>query len=447
MFQNQRTRGRGRKVKWLAVCAVVVVGLVLWYVWYRQDLSRQVEEALQEIREAGYPVTLEELNEWYPEPLGENAAYIYLEAADAFVEADEGKYGLLPFFVSAKLPEAGEALPEAMKKQIVEFLAENAEALELLDEAAGIGESRYPLDFTLGDKLVLPAVQGLRIAAQLLYLETIFYAESGEDEEAVRSLVSGLAVGRSLSQEPLLISRMVEISCREVTLLGVRQVIERVELSEEQLKELARAVEGTENLEGMARAIAGNRCFVAELFVRPEQSLQHRRGGKKVSGVFMAAYRARGLLEKDYLTFLSIAEQQLEAAEARLERRLSLARATGRRIASVPKSRIVTRITMSSFRRVWEVDLAGIARLRACVAALGVARYRLAKGRLPDGLGELVGEYLESVPADPFTGQPLRYKKLQHGYVVYSVGKDEKDDGAVEEEGTEGPDIIFEIGK
>ncbi len=91
------------------VCAVVV-GLVLWYAWYRQDLSRQVEEPLQEIREAGYPVALEELNEWYPKPLGENAAEIYLDAMDYLVEADEGKYDLLPFFTNTKLPEGGESL-------------------------------------------------------------------------------------------------------------------------------------------------------------------------------------------------------------------------------------------------------------------------------------------------------------------------------------------------
>ena len=240
---------------------------------------------------------------------------------------------------------------------------------------------------------------------------------------------------------------MVEVACHEVTLRGIGQVIERVELSQEQLAELARALEQAENVRGMARAIAGNRCLAAELFVHPEQSWQYRRGGEEISGIFVAVYRTRGLLEKDHLTFLSIMGEYMEAAEAPLEQRLSLIRTAEGRIGSVPKSRIVTRTMMPSFSRAWEVDLAGIARLRACVSALAVERYRLAKGRLPEGLGELVGEYMDSVPADPFTGQELKYKKLQQGYVVYSVGKDEKDDGGVEEEGQEGPDIIFEIGK
>ncbi len=39
-----------------------------------------------------------------------------------------------------------------------------------------------------------------------------------------------------------------------------------------------------------------------------------------------------------------------------------------------------------------------------------------------------------------FDGQPLRYKKLAKGYVVYSVGEDGKDDG-----GDEKKDITFTV--
>ena len=51
-------------------------------------------------------------------------------------------------------------------------------------------------------------------------------------------------------------------------------------------------------------------------------------------------------------------------------------------------------------------------------------RYRLAKGRLPDTLQELVPDFLESVTLDPFDGQQLRYRRRNSGYVVYSIGQD-----------------------
>lgn len=60
-----------------------------------------------------------------------------------------------------------------------------------------------------------------------------------------------------------------------------------------------------------------------------------------------------------------------------------------------------------------------------CVrTALAVERYRLASGRLPDALWELVPDFLESVPHDPRDGQQLRYSRRDTGYVIYSIGQD-----------------------
>jgi hypothetical protein len=66
--------------------------------------------------------------------------------------------------------------------------------------------------------------------------------------------------------------------------------------------------------------------------------------------------------------------------------------------------------------------------------AVAVERYRLATGQLPDDLSELVPSHLEEIPLDPFDGRPLRYKKRDGGYVVYSVGPDGTDDNGTEQQ-------------
>ena len=72
-------------------------------------------------------------------------------------------------------------------------------------------------------------------------------------------------------------------------------------------------------------------------------------------------------------------------------------------------------------------NLAGLANTQAAVA---IERWRLAhSGRLPDMLAELVPAYLAAVPLEPFDAQPVRYKKLPVGYVVYSVGSGWTDQG------------------
>jgi hypothetical protein len=56
--------------------------------------------------------------------------------------------------------------------------------------------------------------------------------------------------------------------------------------------------------------------------------------------------------------------------------------------------------------------------VRAARAALAAERYRLAAGRWPEKLDDLVPDYLETVPTDPETGAPLRLRRLPDGLVV-----------------------------
>jgi len=54
-------------------------------------------------------------------------------------------------------------------------------------------------------------------------------------------------------------------------------------------------------------------------------------------------------------------------------------------------------------------------------------------GGLPEKLDELTPSLLAEVPEDPFTGAELEYRRTDKGYLIYSVGRDRKDDGGLEE--------------
>ena len=65
------------------------------------------------------------------------------------------------------------------------------------------------------------------------------------------------------------------------------------------------------------------------------------------------------------------------------------------------------------------------------MTALALRLYRKENGRYPENLQQLVPKYLPSVLIDPYDGKPLRYRKLQRGFKVWSVGGNRKDDGGV----------------
>ena len=80
--------------------------------------------------------------------------------------------------------------------------------------------------------------------------------------------------------------------------------------------------------------------------------------------------------------------------------------------------------------------------------ALALAAYRAEHGRYPPTLDELSGAYLGEVPSDPFSGEALRYRLHDERCVLYSVGRNRKDDGGVgvdESSGWKCDDIVVRM--
>jgi hypothetical protein len=65
--------------------------------------------------------------------------------------------------------------------------------------------------------------------------------------------------------------------------------------------------------------------------------------------------------------------------------------------------------------------------------SLALRAYKLEKGGYPNKLVELIPDYLERIPDDPFDPRKaLRYKTAQPNYVLYSLGPDRVDNGGTE---------------
>src|SRR5690349_16781228 len=116
---------------WNALVAVLVLAGL--YGAYRYTLHRMVEAKLNEIRKQGYPVTLAELDKWYPQPLpGENAAEDYENAFAQYAKWDYERLRVLPLVGDAKLPTNGGPLSSDVREAIASYLADNQAALKLL---------------------------------------------------------------------------------------------------------------------------------------------------------------------------------------------------------------------------------------------------------------------------------------------------------------------------
>jgi hypothetical protein len=66
------------------------------------------------------------------------------------------------------------------------------------------------------------------------------------------------------------------------------------------------------------------------------------------------------------------------------------------------------------------------------LVALALHAYKLERGAYPENLRALVPDFLRRVPADPFgAGEPLRYKRTEGSYLLWSIGPDGVDNGVI----------------
>jgi hypothetical protein len=84
------------------------------------------------------------------------------------------------------------------------------------------------------------------------------------------------------------------------------------------------------------------------------------------------------------------------------------------------------------------------ANARATDAAIAAELYRRRNGTFPDRLDDLVPDFLPGVPRDPFDQQPLRYHPGDAACIIYSVGRNGRDDGGATHDDFEG-DLLYEL--
>lgn len=72
---------------------------------------------------------------------------------------------------------------------------------------------------------------------------------------------------------------------------------------------------------------------------------------------------------------------------------------------------------------------------QACVdlarVAIGLERYKLAHGSYPESVEVLAPQFIHQLPHDVIGGQPLKYRRTNDNFVLYSIGWNGKDDGGL----------------
>lgn len=426
-----RGKWRGVKVGCVGLLGLLVLlgALVLWRVLAK---DAAYEQAIEALREAGEPTSMAELETFYPLPPEEENAAIPLRQAAAvksFLTPEEMDF--VP--IAGNVQDVSPPLPPQVVDASKAHLNANAERLELLAEAATRPEYR-PVNLAL-ETGVMPRMAEFRDHARTLSLAALIAAEEGRAAAAADYVGQHLALAQHMNREPNIMGLLVQIAVVNMGGYSLERSLERVDFSAEELADLRNGLQrlirsprvhifrgeraytidtirqlGAHNL--LCGSLPAN-ATVPERFVfmvrKPLSFLRDDRA--------RLLERFQGIIE---ISKIEDATQRNTAVRAFVaDWRANVATDGGQQLLDPDMPSILS------------AQLFCDAMLLCADTALAVEQYRLAEGRPPASLQELVPAYLDAVPRDPFIDAPLRYNIREDAAVVYSVGYDRDDDGGV----------------
>ncbi len=446
-------------LKWLGIVGGVILLLVLASLGFRAVQERGIAGKLAKLRQMGHPTTMAELNAWYVAvPAESNAALGVLAAVEMFPSDASDKLPIM----GANAPKVEPFAPwsEEARTLAGDYVSSNSAAYAALHQALKLPASRYPGTFSINK--LLPHLAPVKGAAQKLALAAQLAAEQGKLDEATAAIEDGFHVGRTLEPEPLFISALVRNACVAIGASSAERVINRLELTDQQLARIQAVIGSALATNSLARWLVGEMTFGMDTFsqVAAQMAQMMSAAGGVTTGPFSGArfgymiYAASGLMGADEGAYVDAMIRLQEAANEEFPRRLTTVSNIAYEVSGGtngwPFVKVMTRMTIPSFAKGFQRDASNSATLRCALAALAVERYRMAHdGKLPATLADLVPQYLAAVPLDPYDGKPLRFKPLVKGFVVYSLGEDGDDDGGrprkVGQKVVGGYDVTFRI--
>lgn len=123
-------------------------------------------------------------------------------------------------------------------------------------------------------------------------------------------------------------------------------------------------------------------------------------------------------------TTYEVQKEKLNAIRVELDQVIKRATEGGLILALLHSSHGVISVTL-------DVHAARLTRRQLVATSFALAAYKSEKGKYPNHLAKLIPSYVNELPRDYFSGKPPIYKRNHDSYVLYSVGRNQKDDSGM----------------
>jgi hypothetical protein len=286
----------------------------------------------------------------------------------------------------------------------------------------------------------LRQTQDTRIVARLLAMDAAIQAHDGDLDGALGSCRAMLGVGRSIGDEPFLISALVRCSLGAVTLKSVRRVLGHGEPSEAALVRLQAAVLDELSQPLLVIPMRGERAAYTELIRRVEEGEIPISALSGTAKPRLPVPRPAGSpwtkvwFDYQITLYLEWMNAAVAIAKRPAAEQPARWRAWQANVDRVKNSRFG--IYTATFPLLLSPPIPAVAtafsrhqsELGATAILIAAEHHRRKNGRWPASIETIDPGILNSAPVDPYSGQPFRFEHRDGQFLIYSIGPNGKDE-------------------
>jgi len=372
----------------------------------------------------------------------------------AFAAVRSGKLEKHPTIEPGKLDSESRA--KAAPSVLDAFKADEDIFTELRN-ASSRPYCRYPVNYDLENPwgILIPHLQPLKALFPRLRVKACAELAAGQSAKALEDMNLMFYLADSVKDEPFLISFLVRLACVNIAVQPLWEGLAEHRWSEAQLQELQTRFQKYDFVSDAKLPLRSERATgILTVDLIREKGLgilvalddSPPRSSRRFWNLIGSCV-PRGWYDQEQLNYCRLHQQQLagifdvsakgisptqiKSGSHELEREIAGGK-LGRNFAAIVHHHVVAALLLPSLDK--SVRKAAEAQTVANHAGLACAleRYRLANGQFPDRLEALAPQFMPQLPNDVLTGEPYKYRRTADaGFLLYSIGWDEKDDGGV----------------
>ncbi|MEO2046760.1 MAG: hypothetical protein ABGX16_09335 [Pirellulales bacterium] len=408
-----------RLLKRLAIGLAILVGILLLanagYSWW---IGRQLEQRLAALRAAGDPTSFAELAP-EPTPLEQDAAAQLAQLApelEAFAKEHFQFHEKTPLGQAFdKRQDQGLGPTPEQAAAMGEILTHYENLLSGLEQASHCTGYASQIDYSVGypqmmEELFQPCGD-VRTAARFLRMRIIVLLAGDQVDEAVRTGMMILRLARHYEGEPALVNGLVVIAVRGIGVEGINLALRAGPVSMELRPQL------DEELKRQDDPLRIVHMFKTERVLNLGAC----------QGMFVEAWWLPWIEKGLQIDMIEFYDRMLPM----LVQNWHQSTPPFSQFNNFPHRSYISRVLIGLMEPALEAGLDAVSRDVAFIRSLrivnAITAYTQREGQPPTGLESL--ELPAAATIDPFSGEPLKLKQTDHGWVVYTVYQNRTDEG------------------